>query len=125
LCAEDRGRPGGRGEPAAGARAWRPGAGGYPPERTAGVTGVAQETVRELARALANTERAVLYARVGACTQEFGGLATWLVLGINALTGHLDEPGGWLFTTPGGGLWWPGTSDSANRDLPGAAPPQR
>ena len=72
----------------------------YPPERTTGVTGVAPETVRELARALANTERAVLYARTGACTQEFGGLATWLVLGVNALTGHLDEPGGCMFTTP-------------------------
>jgi anaerobic selenocysteine-containing dehydrogenase len=56
-------------------------AAGYPPERTTGVTGVAPETVRELAHALANPERAVLYARVGACTQEFGGLATWLVLG--------------------------------------------
>jgi anaerobic selenocysteine-containing dehydrogenase len=61
---------------------------------------VAPKTVRGLARALASTERAVLYARVGACTQEFGGLATWLVLAVNALTGHLDEPGGCMFTTP-------------------------
>ena len=41
-----------------------------------------------------------LYARVGACTQEFGGLAAWLVLAVNVLTGHLDEPGGCMFTTP-------------------------
>src|SRR5262249_59860215 len=26
--------------------------------------------------------------------------ATWLVLAVNALTGHLDEPGGCMFTTP-------------------------
>jgi anaerobic selenocysteine-containing dehydrogenase len=100
LFEENLVRPGRLGEHLAGTRALRAAADGYPPERTTGVTGVAPETVRELARALANTERAVLYARTGACTQEFGGLATWLVLGINALTGHLDEPGGYMFTTP-------------------------
>jgi anaerobic selenocysteine-containing dehydrogenase len=88
------------GEHLVGTRALRAAAVDYPPERTTDVTGVAPETVRELARALANTERGVLYARVGACTQEFGGLATWLVLAVNALTGHLDEPGGFMFTTP-------------------------
>ena len=100
LFAENLVQPGRLGEHLAGTRALRAAATGYPPERTTGVTGVAPETIRELARALANTERAVLYARIGACTQEFGGLATWLVLGVNALTGHLDEPGGCMFTTP-------------------------
>jgi anaerobic selenocysteine-containing dehydrogenase len=42
----------------------------------------------------------VLYGRIGVCTQEFGGLAAWLVYAVNALTGHLDEPGGLMFTTP-------------------------
>ncbi|HEX7842409.1 MAG TPA: molybdopterin dinucleotide binding domain-containing protein, partial [Kofleriaceae bacterium] len=56
--------------------------------------------VRELARALATTPRAVLYGRIGVCTQEFGGLAAWLCNALNALTGHLDEPGGLMFTTP-------------------------
>jgi anaerobic selenocysteine-containing dehydrogenase len=42
----------------------------------------------------------VLYGRIGVCTQEFGGLAGWLCYAINALTGHLDEPGGLMFTTP-------------------------
>ena len=100
LFEENLVRPGRLGEHLAGTRALRAAAAGYPPERTTGVTGVAPATVRELARALASTGRAVLYARTGACTQEFGGLATWLVLGINALTGHLDEPGGAMFTTP-------------------------
>ena len=45
-------------------------------------------------------ERAVLYGRIGVCTQEFGGLAAWLCYALNALTGHLDEPGGLMFTTP-------------------------
>jgi anaerobic selenocysteine-containing dehydrogenase len=69
-------------------------------ERAADVTGVAAADIRELARALATTERAVLYGRVGVCVQEFGGLAAWLCYAINALTGHLDEPGGLMFTTP-------------------------
>jgi len=100
LFEENLVRPGRLGEHLAGVSALRAAAAAYPPERTTVVTGVAPETVRELARALANTERAVLYARVGACTQEFGGLATWLVLALNTLTGHLDEPGGCMFTTP-------------------------
>jgi len=42
----------------------------------------------------------VLYGRLGVCTQEFGGLAAWLCYALNALTGHLDTPGGLMFTTP-------------------------
>src|SRR5215468_2468543 len=72
----------------------------WPAERAAAITGVAAADIRELARALATTPRAVLYGRVGVCTQAFGGLAAWLCYAINALTGHLDEPGGLMFTTP-------------------------
>jgi anaerobic selenocysteine-containing dehydrogenase len=72
----------------------------WPVERAAQITGVAAADIRELARALATTERAVLYGRVGVCVQEFGGLAAWLCYAINALTGHLDEPGGLMFSTP-------------------------
>src|SRR6185436_166270 len=72
----------------------------WTPERAAAITGVAADEIRALARALASTPRAVLYGRIGICTQEFGGLAAWLCYAINALTGHLDEPGGLMFTTP-------------------------
>jgi anaerobic selenocysteine-containing dehydrogenase len=72
----------------------------WTPERAASVCGVAAETIRELARLLASTPRAVLYGRIGVCTQEFGGLAAWLCYTVNALTAHLDEPGGLMFTTP-------------------------
>lgn len=75
------------------ARAW-------PAERAAPITGVPASEIRGLARALATTPRAVLYGRIGVCTQAFGGLAAWLCYTINALTGHLDEPGGLMFTTP-------------------------
>ena len=83
----------GEGELRAAAAAW-------PTERAAPITGVTAADIRELARALATTPRAVLYGRIGVCTQEFGGLAAWLCYAINALTGHLDEPGGLMFTTP-------------------------
>src|SRR5262245_55758114 len=72
----------------------------WTPERAAAITGVGAADLRELARALAATKRAVLYGRIGVCTQEFGGLAAWLCYAVNALTGHLDEPGGLMFTTP-------------------------
>jgi anaerobic selenocysteine-containing dehydrogenase len=72
----------------------------WTPERAAAITGLASEDIRELTRALATTPRAVLYGRIGVCTQEFGGLAAWLCYTVNALTGHLDEPGGLMFTTP-------------------------
>lgn len=78
----------------------RSAASGFPPEETSAATGVSPDDVRWLARSLARTPRAVLYGRVGMCTQEFGGLASWMVLAINVLTGHLDEPGGPMFTTP-------------------------
>ncbi|HSS01952.1 MAG TPA: molybdopterin-dependent oxidoreductase [Kofleriaceae bacterium] len=72
----------------------------WPAERAAAITGIAADEIRGLARALAATPRAVLYGRIGVCTQEFGGLAAWLCYAVNALTGHLDEPGGLMFTTP-------------------------
>src|SRR5262249_31489625 len=45
----------------------------FAPEVTEAATGVAPEDVRWLARALAETPKAVLYGRIGTCTQEFGG----------------------------------------------------
>nr|MBA3819148.1 molybdopterin-dependent oxidoreductase [Deltaproteobacteria bacterium] len=66
----------------------------------AATTGIAAAEIRGLARALATTPRAVLYGRIGVCTQEFGGLAAWLCYVLNALTGHLDTPGGLMFSTP-------------------------
>ena len=72
----------------------------YPPEGSESITGVPAATVRRLASELAAAPKAVVYGRVGACTQEFGGLCMWLINVINAVTGNLDEPGGSLFSTP-------------------------
>ncbi len=72
-------------------------AGEWSPERVAGVTGIAADRIRTLARELAGTERAVVYGRIGLCNQEFGSLASWLVDVVNILTGHFDVPGGSMF----------------------------
>ena len=56
--------------------------------------------IRELARELAKCERAVVYGRIGTCTQEFGTLASWLIDVLNILTGNFDKAGGAMFSNP-------------------------
>lgn len=72
----------------------------FAPERVADACGVPAERIRELARDLAATERAVVYGRIGLCNQEFGTLASWAVEVVNVLTGHLDAEGTGMFPTP-------------------------
>ncbi|HUH02859.1 MAG TPA: molybdopterin-dependent oxidoreductase [Kofleriaceae bacterium] len=72
----------------------------YPPERVAGPTGIAADTVRRIARDFAGAPSAVCYGRLGTCTQEFGGITSWLINLVNILTGNLDRAGGAMFTTP-------------------------
>src|SRR5262245_7936609 len=80
--------------------ALRTAASAWTPERAQVIAGIAAGEIRTLARSLATTPRAVLYGRIGVCTQQFGGLAAWLVYALNTITGHLDEAGGMMFTTP-------------------------
>jgi len=72
----------------------------WTPERVAGPTGIDARRIRELARELAATPRAVVYGRIGLCNQEFGSLASWLVDVVNILTAHFDTPGGLMFPQP-------------------------
>jgi anaerobic selenocysteine-containing dehydrogenase len=72
----------------------------FSPEKTAPVTGVPPEQVRELAREFANAKTAVCYGRIGVSTQEFGGVCQWLINVLNIITGNLDRPGGAMFTKP-------------------------
>jgi len=73
---------------------------GFTPARAADITGIPAEDIRRLARDLADAPRAIAYGRVGLCTQEFGGLAAWLVYLVNVVTGNLDREGGLMFSTP-------------------------
>ncbi len=71
----------------------------FTPELVSETCGVPAERIRELARELAATPRAVVYGRIGLCNQEFGTLASWAVDVVNVLTGHLDVEGGAMFPT--------------------------
>lgn len=72
----------------------------FTPERVADMTGVGAERIRALANDVALAERAAVYGRVGACTQEFGGLTAWMLHILNILTGNLDREGGMMFASP-------------------------
>ncbi|HLO93339.1 MAG TPA: molybdopterin-dependent oxidoreductase, partial [Burkholderiaceae bacterium] len=74
----------------------------YPPESTAGHCGIPATEQRRIARLLATTPRASLYARIGSCTQRHGTLNSWLVDVVNFLCGHLDQPGGAMFPKAAG-----------------------
>ena len=72
----------------------------FTPEVVAPVCGIDADVIRRWPRALATTERAGIYGRIGTCTQEFGTTASWLVDVVNILAGNLDREGGMMFTLP-------------------------
>ena len=63
-------------------------------------TGVSKDAIRNLALELANTDKAVLYGRMGVSVQEFGAVCQWAIQVINILIGALDNEGGSLLTSP-------------------------
>ena len=77
----------------------------FTPENVSAATGIDALTIRKLAGDLATAEHPVLYSRIGACTQEFGTLATWLVFVVNVALGAVDRLGGALFPKPA--VWSP------------------
>ncbi len=72
----------------------------FEPGQLAARAGIPRERLARLAHELCDQPRALVYGRVGACTQEFGGLALWLIYCLNAVTGHLDSEGGMMFAEP-------------------------
>ena len=68
----------------------------WSPERAEAVTGVPAATIRELATAYAAADGAALYCSTGVNMGPFGSICTWLVQGLNLLTGNLDRRGGLL-----------------------------
>lgn len=72
----------------------------FTPERASAATGIDTQAIKEMAAKLHGTERAVVYGRMGTCTQEFGGLCAWLLNALNIVCGNFDRPGGSMFTTP-------------------------
>ncbi len=78
----------------------RPAVGPFVPELVATRCGIGADDIRGLARDLALAPRAALYGRLGTCLQQHGTLTSWLIDVINAITGHLDAPGGAMFPKP-------------------------
>jgi len=72
----------------------------FTPELAEQKSGVPAAVIRQLARRLSATERAVLYGRMGVSVQRFGGLCQWAIQVINILIGAFDREGGTLLTTP-------------------------
>jgi anaerobic selenocysteine-containing dehydrogenase len=69
----------------------------FTPEAVAPACGIDPGQIRRLALELAAAPAAAVYGRIGTCTQEFGGLTSWLLDVLNVLTGNLDRPGGAMF----------------------------
>ncbi len=72
----------------------------FTPDAVAESCGISADRIQRLATQLADTDRAVVYGRIGTCNQEFGTLASWLVDVANILTGHFDIEGGAGFPEP-------------------------
>jgi anaerobic selenocysteine-containing dehydrogenase len=72
----------------------------FTPEVAEGVSGIAADDVRRLARELAAADGGAAYGRIGVSTTGFGSLAQWGIQCLNILTGNFDQPGGVLFTEP-------------------------
>lgn len=72
----------------------------FTPAQAETICGIAAADITALARQIAATPKAVVYGRMGASTQRYGALCHWLINSLNILTGHLDVPGGAMFTTP-------------------------
>ncbi|PXX07424.1 molybdopterin-containing oxidoreductase family protein [Mycolicibacterium moriokaense] len=73
----------------------------FAPETTARFTGIEPDTLRALARDLAQTPRAAVYGRFGTCVGQNGTLTAYLIDAVNVVAGKLDRPGGSVFSTLG------------------------
>jgi anaerobic selenocysteine-containing dehydrogenase len=72
----------------------------FDPDSVAGRTGIDADTLRRMARDLVAAEHACVYAHLGALTVRFGTLSIWAAELLTILSGHLDQPGGKMWTTP-------------------------
>lgn len=72
----------------------------FKPEAVSDACGIDPDTIRRLARELAEAPSGSVYDRVGAHQQEFGTVVSWASDALTILTGNLDSPGGKMFPYP-------------------------
>ncbi len=80
----------------------------FSPESVSDLTGIKAENIRDMARKLSSTKRAICYGRMGISTQVYGAVCNWAIQVINVLCGNLDIEGGTLLTHPAVGFVKPG-----------------
>ncbi|MHA1369381.1 MAG: molybdopterin-containing oxidoreductase family protein [Promethearchaeota archaeon] len=56
-------------------------------------TGITKETIKNIAREFFQTEKSVIYARLGTCQTLYPLVNAWAIEVLHAITGHLDRPG--------------------------------
>jgi anaerobic selenocysteine-containing dehydrogenase len=72
--------------------------GRYPPERVEGVTGIAAERIRTMAREFAEAPSASVYMSTGVNMGRQGTVAYWLLFMLSLVTGNLDRRGGNVYS---------------------------
>ncbi|MGB0496507.1 MAG: molybdopterin-dependent oxidoreductase, partial [Kangiellaceae bacterium] len=73
---------------------------GFDADNVAKDVGIKAEDIRQLVTDFVAAENAVLYARIGVSTHEFGSIVNWLVNLFNILTGSFDTKGGLMLAQP-------------------------
>jgi formate dehydrogenase len=72
----------------------------YPPEVTEDITGIAADTLRNLARDMAGASSLSVHGRCGASLGSFSTVVTYLLDVLAIVTGNLDRAGGSVFPRP-------------------------
>ena len=72
----------------------------FSPEKVSQLIQIESSEIIRLAEEFSKAKSAVCYSRMGASTQEFGGLTIWFSTVLNIITGNLDSEGGAMFTLP-------------------------
>lgn len=70
------------------------------PLQASQITGIDESDIERLTKEFFESDKAVIYGRMGVCTQSYGGLNQWLINIVNILSGNFDTAGGMMFTTP-------------------------
>lgn len=69
----------------------------YPPEKVAGITGIAPEQIQRIAREFALTKPAIAWVGTGPSRWPNGSYNAYAIFCLNALVGSIDAPGGVIY----------------------------
>jgi anaerobic selenocysteine-containing dehydrogenase len=93
----------------------------YPPERVAGITGIAASTIVDLAQRYGRARAAFIRVNYGLQRHAGGGMAVRTIACLPAITGHWRRPGGGVQLSTSANF----TFDRATVERPDLSPPVR